>query len=242
VRFRPLVLCYHAASADWPHLLALPPEEIVRQVRTLLRRGLRPATAGEAALRPADALLAVTFDDALRSVLDVIPALEQLGAKVTVFACPGYSAPGGRQWRIPELAAEAESHPDVLHTLDWDALRGLSERGVEIGSHTVSHPHLPELSDEEIRRELVESRERIEAEIGRCRILAYPFGHHDERCRAAARAAGYEGAYTVPKFGQRAAVEQFALPRVEVFRGDRGLRLRLKTSRRARAVAAGLRR
>ncbi len=59
--------------------------------------------------------------------------------------------------------------------MGWDELRGLVEHGVEIGSHTVSHPHLPLLSDAEIENELADSRARLEDGLGRpCRFLAYP--------------------------------------------------------------------
>ena len=83
--------------------------------------------------------------------------------------------------------------------MDWDALRGLAERGIEIGSHTVSHPHLPLLGDVEVQRELRESRKQIEDELRRpCRFLAYPFGDEDARIRAASAAAGYEAAFGAP--------------------------------------------
>ena len=41
-----------------------------------------------------------------------------------------------------------------------DALAELSGRGIEIGSHTKTHPHLCRLSDFELHAELRESRER----------------------------------------------------------------------------------
>ena len=65
--------------------------------------------------------------------------------------------------------------------MTWDELRALAERGVEIGSHTLTHPHLPLLSDEELLRELGDSREQFEAELNRpCRYLAYPYGENDD--------------------------------------------------------------
>ena len=82
--------------------------------------------------------------------------------------------------------------------MDWDELRSLADDGIEIGSHTVSHPHLTRLDDATLRLELVDSRERVEDEIGRpCRFLAYPFGEEDGRVRRAARDAGYEAAFAL---------------------------------------------
>ena len=45
---RPLVLCYHAVSETWHHELSVPPDVMERQLRLLLDRGYRPATAAEA--------------------------------------------------------------------------------------------------------------------------------------------------------------------------------------------------
>jgi peptidoglycan/xylan/chitin deacetylase (PgdA/CDA1 family) len=229
----PLVLCYHAVTASWPSALAVEAEALLRQVRRLLARGYEPVGADELLRAPANTLH-VTFDDAFRGILAVLPALEELGVGVTVFACAGF-ADGGRPLDVPELAADAAAHPKDLATLTWDELRGVSESGVAIGSHTVSHPHLTRLGDEELGRELRESRERIEAEIGRpCRLLSYPFGEQNARVREAVKAAGYEAAFLVrPRGGRR---DDFALPRVSVYSGDGRLRLRAKTSRFMRSL------
>jgi peptidoglycan/xylan/chitin deacetylase (PgdA/CDA1 family) len=236
-RRQALVLCYHAVSEGWPHALATGLEAFERQLRGLLRRGFRPAAA-EDVLRNGGRLLHVTFDDAFRSVERALPVLEQLGLPATVFACSGY-ADAGRELDVPELAAQVREHPHELVTMDWDALRGLAERGVEIGSHTVSHPHLPALSDAAVQRELRESRDRIQDQLRRpCRFLAYPFGDEDARVRAAAAAAGYEAAFALP--GREDSLDRFALPRVGVYRGDGGLRWRLKTSAAARRPAAAV--
>ena len=244
--FRPLVLGYHAASAAWPHALSLAPEQIERQVTKLLRRHFRPATAEEVVANPDAQLLHVTFDDAFASVADVLPALERLGVPATVFVSTAF-ADGEQPFRVPELEAQYVAYPDEFATLGWPELRALAERGVEIGSHTVSHPHLPRLSDGEIERELAESRRRVEEMLGQpCRFLAYPYGEEDARCRRAARAAGYRAAFAFGSFGSPAHEldgDPYALPRVGMFRGSGRLRDRLKTTfavRRSAAILARL--
>jgi peptidoglycan/xylan/chitin deacetylase (PgdA/CDA1 family) len=234
-RWRALVLCYHAISEDWPHALSVGLETFEQQLTALLRRGFRPAPAAEL-LRNGGRILHVTFDDAFRSVDRAVPVLERLGVPSTVFACSGL-ADGGTPLTVPELAAQVESYPDGRATMDWDALRDLAERGVEIGSHTVSHPHLPRLSDAELQRELRESRERIADELRRpCRYLAYPFGDEDPRVWSGAAAAGYDAAFALP--GRDDRIERFALPRVGVYRKDSRLRLHLKTTALIRRPAA----
>jgi peptidoglycan/xylan/chitin deacetylase (PgdA/CDA1 family) len=192
---RPLVLCYHAVSPDWEHRLAIQPDLLLRQVRVLSRfRQVR-----------------VTFDDAFRSAATVFPELERLGVPVQIFVCTKYALVGA-PLTIPELAGD---DPEQLATMNWDELREQAARGIAIGSHAVSHPHLTTLSEDELRRELNESREEIEDRLGRpCEDLAYPYGEHDERVRAAARAAGYRRAYALR--GSRS--DAYATPRLDLYR------------------------
>ena len=35
-------------------------------------------------------------------------------------------------------------HPEELATMTWNERRAVAERGIGIGSHTLTHPHLPE--------------------------------------------------------------------------------------------------
>jgi peptidoglycan/xylan/chitin deacetylase (PgdA/CDA1 family) len=234
-RFEPLVLCYHAVSADWRHELSVTPGAVEGQVRWALRRGYRPATAAQVAAGSGK-LLHVTFDDAFRSVLAGVEVLERLGVRGSVYACTAFAA-DGRPFDGGKLAPEAAAHPDELATLTFDALAELADRGVEIGSHTISHPRLTELADDELRRELVDSRAELEDRLGRsCVFLAYPFGGEDERVRRATRAAGYAGAFSLP--GRQSPREPFGLPRVGLYRKDTTARAALKMSRPGRAFAS----
>ena len=237
-RYRPLVLCYHAVSDRWTHGLAVPPRAFERQLQSVLGRGYQPAPL-EVALDPRAKGFHVTFDDAYRNVAAALPALERSRAHATVFACTGY-ADGGAPLRIPELADHVDRFPGELDTMDWDALRALVERGVEVGSHTVSHAHLTRLGDDELRRELTESKARLEDELGRpCRYLAYPFGEDDARVHAAAESAGYDAALSLR--GDATGLDRFALPRVDIYRKDTALRFALKASPALRAAALRLR-
>jgi peptidoglycan/xylan/chitin deacetylase (PgdA/CDA1 family) len=221
-------LCYHAISSSWEHVLAVPVDALRMHVERLLRAGFTPVTAGET-VNGSGNILHVTFDDAFKSVQLALPVLEELGVRATVFACSGH-ADRGTPLDVPELRAEVAQNPGELDTMDWDELRELSEREVEIGSHTVNHPHLTLVSDAALEHELVDSKHRIEEELGRpCRFLAYPYGDHDRRVREAARAAGYEAAFALP-IGTRWG-DRFQIGRVGVWRSDRPLRIGLKTSR-----------
>jgi peptidoglycan/xylan/chitin deacetylase (PgdA/CDA1 family) len=225
--FRPLVLCYHAISDGWEHALAVTPRAFARQLRSLVGRGYRPLAADRLLLGPRRGLH-VTFDDAYRSVLSALPTLRALGLPATIFVSTGF-ADEGRPLDVPELAAEAAAHPDELATMRWDELRAIAGDDVEIGSHTVSHPHLSRLSDAELDDELAASRARVEDELRRpCRFFAFPYGEHDARVQAAVRRAGYEAAFALGAGSDRA--NPFALPRSDLYRRDSLLRATLKTS------------
>ena len=229
-----LILCYHAASVRWPHILSLSPERIDSQMRQLLASRHRPVDAREALTRRSRTFH-VTFDDAFASIEHVLPRLQRLGVPVTVFVCSDY-ADTGHPLDVPELVGEAERYPEELRTLTWDELAGLAERGVEIGAHTKSHPHLRELGDAEVRVELSESRERIEERLGRpCRLVAYPYGEGDSRIFAAAREAGYEGGFMLSD-GDPA--NRFAFPRIGVYPRDNPARFMLKANGVVRSLIA----
>jgi peptidoglycan/xylan/chitin deacetylase (PgdA/CDA1 family) len=229
----PLVLCYHAVVEGEPQRLAVRRSVLERQLRSLLLRGWTSVGAAEA-VAGRGRVFHVTFDDAYRSVNDVLPLLDGLGVRSTIFPATAF-ARDGRAFDVPELRDDARANPDAFATMDWDALRAACAAGVEIGSHTVSHPHLPQLPDDELARELRDSKAHLEAEVGRpCRFLAYPYGHHDERVRRAARRAGYEAAFAV---GGRAA-DPFCFPRLAVYRHDTWVGFRFRTSVLGRRASA----
>ena len=192
-------------SPTWEHRLSIQPELLLRQVRLLGRfRRVR-----------------ASFDDAFRSAASVFPALERMGVPVQVFVCAAY-ADTGAPLTIPELTGD---DPTQLATMTWDELRAQAERGVLIGSHGVSHPHLTRLSESELRCELRESKERIEDELDRpCPDFAYPYGEHDERVRAATRAAGYERAYGL----RQRRRDPYALRRLDLYRRHTPVRTLLR--------------
>jgi len=201
---------------------------LARQLTKFVRL-YRPVSADEV-LSAGRRALHVTFDDAFRSVASALPTLRRLGVPATVFACSDHAEDGG-PLGVEELVDQVKANPAELATMRWDELRALVDEGIEVGSHTASHPHLIRLEDMELRRELLESRERIEDELGRrCRFLAYPFGEEDDRVRAAARAAGYLAAFALRT--DRNRLDSFSIPRLGIWRNDRLLRTAAKTALR----------
>lgn len=85
--------------------------------------------------------------------------------------------------------------------MTWDEVRDLHRRGHTVGSHTLSHPNVAQAAPEDQRRELVESKRRLEEELGTpVRHFSYPSPRLQPHWTAATVAvcaeAGYETAVT----------------------------------------------
>jgi peptidoglycan/xylan/chitin deacetylase (PgdA/CDA1 family) len=222
----PFVLCYHAVSDTWDHPLAVRPDTLEQQLTAAIRWGWKPAGAAEA-VTGRSRTLHVTFDDAFRSVLGVLPSLERLGIRPTIFVCTDYAA--GRLLDLPLLDHVSIAHRHELATLGWDELRELAERGIEIGSHSCTHANLRDVSSSELWREVSASRDEIESELGRrCSYFAYPYGQFDARVRGAVERAGYAGAFGLVGVGPLGG--RFGVNRVESSRRDGDLRILVKSS------------
>jgi len=238
---RSLALCYHAVSERWDAALSVTPRAFEAQVARLVRRGYDGVTFSELVERGGDRLLAITFDDAYRSVITTAkPILDRYELPATVYVptkFAGTEQPMSWPGVAPWIGTKFESE---LIPMSWQELGDLVACGWEIGSHTCSHPHLTAIDDAALERELGDSRSRCEHKLGlACRSLAYPYGDHDERVVAAAAAAGYESAATLPAFFSPSP-SPLAYPRVGVYFGDHMWRFRVKTSsavRRLRAVS-----
>lgn len=216
-----LVLNYHAASAGWPSRLSVPPAEIERQVSWLLKRGYEALTFIDLVRSGGDGkVFAVTFDDAYRSTIEgAFPVLSGLGVPATVYVPTDHAGteepmcwPGIEQWKDGPHAAE-------LIPMNWEEIRTLAGAGWEIGSHTLSHPHLPEIPAADLERELTESRRICEERSGSpCATLAYPYGEYNAAVLDAARKAGYDAACTLPERLHEPST--FEWPRIGVYPAD----------------------
>ena len=114
----------------------------------------------------------------------------------------------------PGFVPTEEHHRD--HDLmSWAELQSLDKRLITIGSHTMSHPILPSLSDAEIEAELKDSKAALLEHdlIREPSLLCYPDGAHDERVTASAR-RHYAAACSTKKGIITSGVPLFALPRI----------------------------
>jgi peptidoglycan/xylan/chitin deacetylase (PgdA/CDA1 family) len=138
--------------------------------------------------------------------------------------------------------------------LGWSGARRLAESGMHLGTHGLDHTLLGELGDEEVGRQLVESKDLLEEHVG-CRVeaVSLPGGSGGRRVARLAHEAGYrfvfgsqpgligevsESASLIPRYAIRRGV---SLGAFEALLERRTLaRLRQSLRHQALAVARGL--
>jgi peptidoglycan/xylan/chitin deacetylase (PgdA/CDA1 family) len=111
------------------------------------------------------------------------PAALAKGELDQMFRSLSRMRPEARNSQIQELAAGAgtaipREAPRKYAPCSWSELREMTASGlVEIGSHTVTHPTLSSISDEESWQELTSSRSQIEEGVGaRPESFCFPNG------------------------------------------------------------------
>lgn len=159
------ILCYHSVGQSIMGVNDVAPDRFRRQIELALALGYRfvaPAViaSGQGGARD----LAVTFDDALRTVLtEADSILREHGVLYTVFVVSAW-AEGKHDWERDRF-------------LSWDELGRMRESGVELGSHSATHRDFGKIDVEHARREFEQSREKIRERLGFApESFAIPFG------------------------------------------------------------------
>jgi peptidoglycan/xylan/chitin deacetylase (PgdA/CDA1 family) len=90
-----------------------------------------------------------------------------------------------------------ERPPAEYRAINWRQAREMADAGVEIGSHTLTHPILTGLNDYRLREEVSQSRDRIQTALRRrAETFCYPNGDYDLRTQREVARAGYQCAVT----------------------------------------------
>lgn len=181
------ILCYHSIGTRQWGVNDVSPDRFRAQIELALELGYRFVPA--AAVAEGRALktdLAITFDDGLLTVAtNAAPILADYGVPWTLFVVADWT--DGRH----------DFGDGVI--MGWAEVARLAASGVEIGSHSVSHPDFGSLALASARHELGESRRLIETRTGiRTNAFAIPLGQSknwSSDAHTAARDAGYELIY-----------------------------------------------
>ena len=251
------VLCYHAVNPAWASSLSMHPDTFAAHAAWLAaHRSVVPLQEGverlDARGRLPRGTVALTFDDGFASVHEhAWPVLTRLRLPATVFVVARTLTEAGKVVDWIDTPPPYETT-----TLSVDQVLAMQEAGVAFESHSSVHADLTRLSHAECLADLRDSREHLEAVLGRpVRLLAYPRGRHAPHVRDAARRAGYTHAFALPEGPE--PVGPFALPRVGLYRANGVRHLRVKVApgylaartgrpyaaaRRASSTLAGVRR
>jgi peptidoglycan/xylan/chitin deacetylase (PgdA/CDA1 family) len=78
--------------------------------------------------------------------------------------------------------------------MDWPMLEEMSRSGMSVQSHTMSHPFLKQLSDAQVRTELLDSKRIIEQHLHTAvNFVSLPNGSYGDNYKSIAMACGYLG-------------------------------------------------
>jgi len=205
----PIMMFHHIgdppAGADEIRIgLTLPAAEFDAQMSYLKQAGYQPVTQTQlfksifegVPLPPKPVLL--TFDDGYADNYQLaVPILQKYGFTATFNIITGMVG-----------------NPDYM---TWDQVVELDRQGLEIGSHTASHPDLTLLSAADLNLELTGSAESLKSHLGHpVYWLCYPAGKYDEDVLKYARAAGYLLAVTTKPGENQSSDEPLALLRYRV--------------------------
>ncbi len=107
-----------------------------------------------------DNTIGISIDDADKSFFEVgWPLFKKNNIPVTLFVTTGTIANNNKSY------------------LNWNQIRKLKEEGVEIGAHSHTHAHMPDISIDEIKNEIEVSNKIFLKELGEIPTLfAYPYG------------------------------------------------------------------
>lgn len=210
----PMVLMYHGVEdvPSDPHQLCVTPAKFAEQMTWLAERGLRGVSMGEllAAVRSGRerGLVGLTFDDGYVNVLEnALPELRRHGFTATMFIISGLLG-GTNEWE--------DGGAPVWRLMSAGQVAEVAAAGMEIGSHSRTHPRLRGVETDRLREEVAESRSSLGGLLGASvQGFAYPYGSMDAAAREAVRAAGYDYACAVET--PPASLGLVALPRI-IFR------------------------
>ncbi|MBZ4653225.1 MAG: polysaccharide deacetylase [Peptococcaceae bacterium] len=204
------ILMYHVIedySGPYEQLYTSP-QILRKQLAFLKEQGFSAVTVHEALNHwkkdtplPAKPII-LTFDDGYRSVYtEAFPLLKEYGFRATLYLHTAkINTPGG---------------------LTTEMTKEMAGYGLEIGSHSLTHPDLTKISPAKLRNEIRLSKKQLEELTGQeVTTFCYPAGRYNSRVREEVMKAGYLGAVTT-RYGPATNRENlYSLSRIRINKSD----------------------
>ena len=125
--------------------------------------------------------------------------------------------------------------------MNYDQIRGLVQHGHIVGSHTMTHPNMAYITEDEAKIELSESKQRLERQLNAAVThFSYPCPamtpHWSEQTVAQTRAVGYDSAVTTNGGVTHTGDNLLSLKRIRPTKTAEGLRWNLECAFAGRAM------
>lgn len=188
----------------------IAPQRFQRFMRYLHTRGYTTASLAEWGKENiSENRVLLTFDDGYDDLYEhLFPLVIQHRLTPVIFLVANHIG-GSNVW-------DQANGLRARNLLTLEQVREMQKYGVEFGSHTLTHPWLPSVSDVQLGREVTNSKHRLEDLLGvEISSFAYPYGGVDRRVRSAVARAGYKLAFTTLP-GLNWWNDPLCLPRAEV--------------------------
>jgi peptidoglycan/xylan/chitin deacetylase (PgdA/CDA1 family) len=132
--------------------------------------------------------------------------------------------------QVTESLDDVKVHNDLI--MNWTELKQIKAEGIEIGSHTQTHPLLAKIdSESDLIKEIKVSGEIIESQLGSFPLtLSYPIGSYNETVKIIAKQSGYKFGLAVNQgFYDNNMQDVFEIPRTELY-NESELKTKLRIS------------
>ncbi len=206
------MLMYHNVGYEPADRGTILPSELASQWRSLQQLGYVNVSMDQirrqlaAGALPEGRTFAITFDDGRHGVYEHgLPLLQSFGFSAIVYLVSGLIG-----------TTRCFSGLDLTY-MSLDQIRMWAAAGQSVGSHTLTHQHLPSLGEPELRQEIVDSARTLESQFemaGGASHFAYPYGEYDQKVEEAA-AACHVTAVTVEQSAVLPTSRLMAIPRVD---------------------------
>lgn len=153
----------------------------------------------------------LTFDDGYADFVDMaLPLLERYNFKALVFVVVDRVGQYNT-WDADKLRVKKP-------LMDWKDLEYIVKKGIEIGSHSLTHPFLTQIDPKDAQREIEGSKKKLEDRLGiLVKSFCYPYGNYNPRIKEMVAKAGYEYAFTTKSGKFEKGDDPLEIRRITVF-------------------------